>query len=411
MQQEEEMNIQQPRNRRSVLSMALAAITLVAPMSINQAMAADGEIVIGAPISVTGPMAGDGAEQVWAYEQAIADVNAAGGLMLDGKRVPVRLIIADDESAEGKVTSAMENLIKAQDVDVLLSTHSGPMNLAGAIVAEKYKKFYMITTAFPFEWQPYGFKHSALFFFHPGPGSEVPFEIWAGLPEDQRPKRPALVVEDTPDGAGFGAGFVAAAAKYGYEYSVNDPWAVGATDYSALITKLKAAEADAMLVFGSPADTITLVRQMKELGFSVPYFHGWKGTWTGEFADALGPDSDYILTDGFWSSSYPYKGAKELGERFEAEFGRDSVTIGAFYANAQVLLQAIERAGSTESAAIGAAIRGQVFDDTVVGPLNFDDSGFALIPSVATQWWEGRHQLLYPAADWVYRPAPVWDAR
>lgn len=411
MQQEETMNIEQLSKRQTMLSLALAAITLAAPMSMSPALAADGEIVIGAPISITGPMAGDGAEQVWAYEQAVADVNAAGGLMVDGKRLPVRLVIADDESAEGKVTSAMENLIKAQDVDVLLSTHSGPMNLAGAIVAEKYKKFYMITTAFPFEWQPYNFKHSALFFFHPGAGSEVPFEIWAKLPEDQRPKHPALVVEDTPDGAGFGAGFVAAAEKYGYTYSVNQPWAVGATDYSALITKLQAAETDAMLVFGSPADTITLVRQMKELGFSVPYFHGWKGTWTGEFADALGADSNYILTDGFWSAHYPYNGSKELGDRFEAEFGKDSVTVGAFYANAQVLMQAIEKAGSLESGAIGDVIRGHTFDDTVVGPLEFDAGGFALIPSVATQWWEGRHQLLYPDGDWTYRPAPAWDAR
>lgn len=399
------------KKSRGLLPLTMAAMTLVAPLMATDAYAADGEILIGAPISVTGPMAGDGAEQLWAYEQAIADANAEGGLLINGERVPVRLIVADDESAAGKVTSAMENLIKAQNVDVLLSTHSGPMNLAGSIVAEKYKKFYMITTAFPFEWQPYNFQHSALFFFHPGPGSEVPFQIWETLPEDQRPKHPALVVEDTPDGAGFGAGFLEAAKKYGYEYTVNDPWSVGSTDYSALITKLQATDTDAMFVFGSPADTITLVRQMKELGFSVPYFHGWKGTWTGEFADTLGEDSNYILTDGFWSASYPYPGSHELGERFEAEFGKDSVTVGAFYANAQVLLQAIETAGSTESADISAAIRGNTFENTVVGPLDFDDTGFALIPSVATQWWDGRHQLLFPTPDWEYRPAPAWEDR
>lgn len=387
-----------------VLSTALS-------MGAGAVQAAENEIVIGAPISLTGPLAGDGKEQKWAYEQAVADINAGGGLDVGGKKLPVRLVVADDESSEGKVASALENLIKVQNVDVLLSTHSGPMNIAGAIVAEKYKKFYMITTCFPFEWQPLKAKYSALFFFHPGPGAEVPFEIWDKLPADQKPKTPALVAEDSPDGKGFGGAFVAAAEKHGYTFAVNDPWAIGATDYSALITKLKAANVDAMLVFGSPSDTITLLRQMKELGFSVPYFHGWKGTWTGEFHDTLGPDSDYIMTDGFWSASYPYTGSKDLGDRFEAEFKKDSVTVGAFYANAQVLMRAITKAGSTDADKIHDAIFNQEFKDTVVGDLKFDETGFALIPSVATQWWQGKHQLIYPNGSWTYKPAPAWDKR
>ena len=305
------------RNALKGILAGLALSSALALANAGVANAGEGEIVVGAPISLTGPLAGDGKEQEWAYQQAVADINKTGGIEIGGKKLPVRLVVADDESSEAKVASALENLIKVQKVDVLLSTHSGPMNIAGAIVAEKYKKFYMITTAFPFEWQPLKLKYSALFFFHPGPGSEVPFEIWQKLPPEQRPKHPALVTEDSPDGKGFGAGFEAAAKKYGYEFTVNDPWAIGATDDSALITKLQAANVDAMLVFGSPADTITLIRQMKELGFSVPYFHGWKGTWTGEFHDTLGADSDYVLTDGFWSESFPYKGAKELGERYD----------------------------------------------------------------------------------------------
>lgn len=395
---------------------SIAGLTLLATLAaggVGTAFAAGDEIVIGAPISLTGPLAGDGKEQEWAYKQAVDDINKAGGIMIKeaGKKLPVRLVVADDESSEGKVASALENLIKVQNVDILLSTHSGPMNAAGAIVAEKYKKFYMITTAFPFQWLPLKLRYSALFFFDPGAGAEVPFLIWDKLPADQKPKAPALVAEDTPDGKGFGGAFVANAEKHGYTFAVNDPWAVGSTDNSALVTKLKAANVDAVLVFGSPADTITLLRQMKEQNFSVPYFHGWKGTWTGEFHDALGKDSNYIMTDGFWSASYPYTGAKQLGERYEAEYKKDSVTVGAFYANAQVLLRAIEKAGTTDADAVHDAIWNQEFKDTVVGDLKFDDAGFALIPSVATQWWDGKHELVFPNGSWTYRPAPAWDKR
>ena len=42
-----------------------------------------------------------------------------------------------------------------------------------------------------------------------------------------------------------------------------------------------------------------------------------------------------------------YPGAKELGETYKAEHdGLDSVSIGLFYANVQILKEAIERAGS-----------------------------------------------------------------
>jgi branched-chain amino acid transport system substrate-binding protein len=395
-----------------MIKLAVSASLVVGAITAS-AVAGDGEIVVGAPISLTGRLAGQGREQLWAYEQAVADINKQGGITIKsvGTKLPVRLVVADDESAEGKVAAAVENLIKAENVDILLSTHSGPLNLTGAIVAEKYKTFYMITTCLPFEWQPYRFKHSALFFFHPGPATEVPFKIWGSVPENQRPKKPALVLEDTPDGKGIRDAFVAASEKYGYKIAFNDPWTVGATDYSAMIKKMQDAGVDAILLFGSPTDTITLVRQMKELDFSVPYFHGWKGTWTGKFADALGEASDYILTDGFWSASYPYPGAKELGDRFETEFGRDSVSVGAFYANAQVLFEAVARAGTTDSAAVHDAIFNQEFKGTVIGDLKFDETGFALIPSVATQWWKGRHKLLYPKATWEYRPAPTWGNR
>ena len=60
---------------------------------------------------------------------------------------------------------------------------------------------------------------------------------------------------------------------------------------------------------------------MKEAGLNVKYFHGYKGTWAHEFYNALGPDAEGVLMDGFWSEDLPYPGAKELGSRYAKEFG------------------------------------------------------------------------------------------
>jgi branched-chain amino acid transport system substrate-binding protein len=374
------------------------------------------EVRIGAPISMTGLLAADGLDEKWSYEQAVADVNAKGGIFIKaaGKKLPVRFVVADDQSDSAKVTDAMERLIKIDKVDLLLSTHGGDLNMAGALAAEKYKKFYMITTMWPHMWSPKKFKWSALFFYDAGGGAEVPFKIWeTQLQQNERPTKPAVVMEDSPDGQGFGGAFKAMAKKHNVNIALDEPLAMGAKDYSAYILKMKAKGVDAVLLFSNPTDAITLVRQMKEQNFSVPYFHGWKGTWTGEFHEALGAASDYVLADGFRSKDYPNAGAKELGERYEKQFKKQSVTVGMFYANAQVLLQAIENSGSVDPKTVREAVVGHEFKNTLQGDVKFDPNGLALISSSANQWWKGRLQLVYPPTQggWKLKLAPSWNQR
>ncbi|MBN9462558.1 MAG: amino acid ABC transporter substrate-binding protein [Burkholderiales bacterium] len=398
--------------RSSVLKWAVAA---AAAAALQTGVAAPGEILIGAPISMTGLLAPDGLDQKWAYEQAVADANARGGIFVKeaGKKLPVKLVVADDQSDPAKVTDAMERLIKIEKANLILSTHGGDLNMAGALAAEKYKKFYMITTMWPHMWSPKKFKHSALMFYDAGGGAEVPFKIWQSLPESERPKHPALVMEDSPDGQGFAGAFRNFAKKYGYTFAMDEPWAMGAKDYSSYILKMKAKGVDAILLFGNPTDAITLVRQMKEQNFSVKYLHGWKGTWTGEFREALGDDSDYVVADGFWSMDFPYAGAKELGERYMKQFKKGSVVVGMFYANAQVMLKAIENTGSLDPKVVREAIVGHEFKDTVEGDVKFDKSGLALVTSTANQWWKGRHMLFYPpvSGGWQLKLAPAWGQR
>lgn len=377
--------------------------------------AAPTEVKIGAPISMTGLLAADGLDQKWAYEQAVADVNAKGGIFIKaaGKKLPVRLVVADDQSESAKVTDAMERLIKIENVDLLLSTHGGDLNMAGALAAEKYKKFYMATTLWPHMWSPKKFKWSALFFYDAGGGAEVPFKIWETLPQAERPKKVAIVMEDSPDGQGFGGAFEALAKKHKVDVALNQPLAMGGKDYSAYILKMKALGVDAILLFCNPTDAITLVRQMKEQGFSAPYFHGWKGTWTGEFHEALGEASDYILADGFWSMDYAYPGARELGQRYEKQFNKQTVTAGMFYATAQVLLKAIENSGSLDPRTVRDAVAGHKFTGTVQGDVQFSPAGLALVSSTANQWWKGRLNLVYPPVEngWKLKLAPPWGKR
>ena len=357
------------------------------------------EIRIGAINSITGPNAMTGAEQKWAYEQAVADINAKGGVFVKefNKRLPIKLIFADDKSVPDQAAAAMERLIKHDKIDFALSSNVIPLNIAGATICEKYKVYFAMTCTWLDEIEKANFKWATDFFFTGLHAAEVPFLIWKALPDDEKIKRPALMMQDTMDGQGFGSAFKHWAKEYGYDLACDLSYPAGAKDFSNQIIKMKATDADAVLWFGTPTDGILFVRQMKEQQLKLKYVHGWMGFWSTEFLDALGKDSNYIIHDGFWAETLPYPGAKKLGEKFKKKFGKDSVSVGLYYANPQILAMAIEKAGTINSAKVRDVMLGGEFKGTLMGDLKFNEKGLAFVPSLALQWWNGQRMPVYPS--------------
>ncbi len=369
------------------------------------------EILVGAINSLTGPNAMTGAEQKWAYEQAVADINEKGGVFVKelNKKLPIKLIFADDKSVPDQAAAAMERLIKVEKIDLAMSSNVIPMNVAAATVCEKYKVYFAMTCTWLDEVEKQNFKWATDFFFTGLSAAEVPFIIWKDLPAADKIKKPALMMQDTMDGQGFGGAFKQCAKKYGYTNIIDEPYAPGAKDFSSQILKLKAAKADALLYFGSPTDGINFVRQAKEQQLKLRYIHGWMGFWTTEFQSALGKDSNYLIHDGFWAETVPHPGAKELGERFKKKFGKDSVSVGLYYANPQILAMAIEKAGSFNSEKVrDLMFSGKAeFNGTVMGDVKFNNKGLSFVPSLALQWWDGQRMPVYPATKaWKLKMIP-----
>lgn len=403
--------------------MALIAVVALSAGACGQRAAPSGAsgdggdrnaIVVGAIVSMTGMNAMTGAEQRWAYEQAVNDINAQGGVLVRelNKRLPIRLVFADDQSTAAEGAAAMERLITRDRVDFALSTNITPINIAAASVAEKYKVFYAANTSWLDQFGEQKYQWASLIFFPPSHAAEVPFLVWNDQPPQDRPQRIALMMEDNPDGQGFAAAIRETAEKFGYDIVVDEPYTPGTRDFSPAILRMKEANVDALLWLGSPTDSITLVRQIKEHQLNLRYLHGWKGFWPGEFLEALGEDADYIIHDGFWAETLPYPGARELGEKFrKAHDGRDSVSIGLPYATVQVLAQAIERAGTIDGAKVRDEVFGGKFEGTVMGDLQFDENGLAFTPSLALQWWQGKRMPVYPKGDYQLKWMPPWDQR
>ena len=391
------------------MAFLLAAICL-APFGGAQA-AEKTEILVGAINSLTGTNAMSAAECKWAYEQAINDVNAKGGVFVKeiNKKLPVKLIFSDDKSSSDGASAAMERLIKVNKVDLALSSNITPYNLAAATVCEKYRMFYSIATSWIDEIEKRHFRYVSDMFSSASEAARTPFLVWESWPKEKRPQRPVLLMLDTPDGQAFGAGFRRFAKEYGYTFVVDEPYQTGSKDFSALVLKWQAANADALLTVGGPVDAITVLRQMKDQNFRIPYVHGWGGFWPREFERGMGKDANYTIHDGFWSAKNGAPMSEELEKRFKKDHnGLDSVSVGLSYANAEILCKAIEKAGSFKADKVRDAIFGGEFQSSTMGDAKFNEKGLAFKPLIAMQWWNGERMPLYPPNTkvWTYKAAP-----
>ncbi|SHF99703.1 branched-chain amino acid transport system substrate-binding protein [Desulfacinum infernum DSM 9756] len=376
----------------------LAMLCCLVCMGAPHATAKD-VILVGAHLPLSGVSASVGRDQKWAYERAVEDVNASGGIFVKelGTKLPVKLIVEDDQSNPAKAAAAVEKLIKGHKVDLLLSGQVGALGvLPGMVTAEKYQKYYHGTVIWAPMFLSQNFQWSTMYFVEIPDITSMPFKAWNTLPESRRPQRIGLFVEDSVDGRRTAEGLTAAASAHGYTVVDTQLLKVGAKDFRPQIHASKSKGVDAAICFANVPETAVLLKQIREMNLGLKYFQGIKGAWSYEFWKAVGEQGEGVLCDGFWSMDYPYPGAKELGQRYFEDHGYYSVGVGMYYALCQTLWQAIEKAGTLDGAKVRQAVLDNTFQ-TVNGPVDYDERGVAFFPMADFQWRDGKQVLIYPS--------------
>ena len=399
-----------------IISVVVASITILNGSAVN---AKKTEILLGAINSMTGVEAMVGNEHRWAYQQAVKDINAKGGIYVKelGKKLRFRLIVVDDQSSHTGAIAAAEKLIKHEKVDFVLGTVRTPLNINGGSVAEKYKKLYVTTSLFTEMFADLKYKWVVNSFFSIKELSSSAAACLDPIPAADKPKNFCVLTEDNADGHGFRGGAKANLEKYGYNLAMTEYYTPKPKAFFSSIHRMKKARIDGIIALCSSADGITLIRQMKEANFAPKYFWGARGFWPIEFGESLGKDANYIVSDGHWAEALGAPGSKELGEKYRAQFGptKYSVTIGNFYALVQALAQAIEAAGSIDNKKVRDVFYSGTFvaKDTTEGDLAFNEQGLAPFKAVALQWMDGKRMPVYPYSPdiWALKLMPTWDER
>ncbi len=375
------------------LGACLAALAFGAP-----ARAAE-EVVVGASLPLSGPLAGFGSFQQWGYKRAVDEANKAGGIVVDGKALPVRLVLRDDKTDPNTSAGNIETLISRDKAVALLGSCTTPLVIAGALVAERHK-VPMVTACEPLEtfravrrwtyvWD--------LFFDEPDL-AHAPFGVLMDLKLATN-KKVAILYDNGPDGRVVGGQIWPEMARQaGLEVVQLAAFPADNTQFTSIIAEAKAKDAEIILIDVITPQAITIRKQMAAAGYTPKFIDIERGAEPAQFAAALGKLADGVVGGGYWDPSFPFPGAAGLAKTFEAETGQSSSQhIADSYAVAVVMLDAIRAAGSADPAAINAALA-KTDKMTVVGPIRFDDTHTSKLPMVSVQWQAGKTAVIWPEA-------------
>src|SRR5213593_2943255 len=328
--------------RPQEVSMRLTArialiVGVIVAASTLPAVGQQGPIRIGASLSLTGSYAKLGSNQHEGYKLCERDLNAKGGLL--GRKV--EFVVYDDQSAPPTAVRLYEKLITEDKVDGVMGPYSSPVTEAAANVTEKYKKV-MVS---PLAATTSIFRKGRKYLFMVISPAEGYLEGLVDIAAKRGLKTVAVVNEDTLFSKAAASGAVELAKKRGMQVVFTEAYPKGNTDFSALLTKVKALTPDVLAAATYFDDAVALTRQMRELDVNPKAYGVTVGGDLPEFYDTLKTNAEYVYGATQWEPVLPYPNNTEFFEAYKKEFGHEpSYHSAAGYAGCLIYAEAVKRA-------------------------------------------------------------------
>ena len=384
-----------------VIALAVAAASLPA--------VAQGPIKIGASLSLTGTYAKLGKNQHEGYQLCQKDLNAKGGIL--GRKV--EFVVYDDQSMPATAVRLYEKLITEDKVDGVMGPYSSPVTEAVANVTEKYKKVMvspLTATTSIFKKTP-----RRQYIFMVISPAEVYLEGLIDMAAKRGLKTVAVVNEDTLFSKAAASGATELVKKKGLQVVYQEAYPKGNTDFSALLTKVKAQNPDVIAAATYFDDAVALTRQMRELGVNPKMYGVTVGGDLPEFYDTLKQNAEYIFGATQWEPTLPYPANQEFFDTYKKDFGHEpSYHSAAGYAGCMIYAEAVKRAGSLDSDKVREQLL-KLETKTLFGDYKVDADGFQTAHKMVTFQWQGEKKVtVWPdelAKGKPKFPTPPWNTR
>jgi branched-chain amino acid transport system substrate-binding protein len=344
--------------RITTLGLALGA-------AIAFAGAAQADIKMAVTGPLTGPNAAFGAQLKNGVEQAVEDINAAGGIL--GQKI---VLSYGDDVSDPKQGVSLANKFSGDGVKYVV----GPFNSGVTMPSSEVYQENGILEITPSATNPKITERGMWNIFRTCGRDDQQGEV-AGkyILAKFKGKKIAVVHDKTTYGQGLADETKKAINKGGIKEVLYEGVNVGEKDYSALVSKIKASGADLVYWGGLHTEGGLIVRQMRDQGVKAPLMGG-DGITSDEFAAVGGPGVEGTLMT-FPPDPRNNPDAKALVEKFRAnKFEPEAYTLYS-YAAVQIIKQAAEHAKSLDTKKVAEAMHSGMKFKTAIGEIAYDKKG------------------------------------
>jgi branched-chain amino acid transport system substrate-binding protein len=355
-------------NKTALLS-AAAAVALFST-------AARADIAVATAGPMTGAEAAFGEQMRKGAEMAVADLNAAGGLL--GQKLKLEV---GDDACDPKQAVAVANDLAKKGVKFV----GGHFCSSSSIPASQVYNEEGVLQISPASTNPklteQGFKNVLRVCGRDDQQGQIAGEY---LAKTYKGKNIAILNDKTAYGKGLAEETQKSLNKAGIKEVLFEAYAKGEKDYSALVSKLKQAAVDAVYVGGYHTEAGLIARQMKDQGLNAPIISG-DALVTNEYWAVTGAAGEGTMMT-FGPDARDLPGAKALVEKFrKAGYEPEGYTLYT-YAAFQIYADAVTKAGSTDVAKVREELAKGKYD-TVIGPIAFDAKGDLTTPAYVWYKW------------------------
>lgn len=339
-------------SRRSALGLGLATAAAVAVMQPG-VPAAQETVKLGALIPLTGGLQSYGEGSMRGVRMAVQQVNAAGGV-LDGRQV--ELVVGDTQTSPQPAVDAAQRLVSVEGVVAMVGALASGNTIPVAQTVTAPGQIPQISNA---STAP---AITTLddddFLFRTVPSDAYQGVALAQMVEEEGDTNVAVLYVNNDYGEGLARAFEEALTEAGGTVTRSDAFEPNQASYRGELSALAGSGADALVLIAYPDDGgLTIVRQSLEEGFFDRFIFT-----DGMKAEGLLTDigADYLQgAYGSTAQSVESDATAVWREAYESEYGElpPLPYIDTAYDAAMILMLAIEKAGSTDGAAIRDAIR------------------------------------------------------
>ncbi|QIB35520.1 branched-chain amino acid ABC transporter substrate-binding protein [Ancylobacter pratisalsi] len=329
------------------------------------AVPASAQVKVGVAGPITGANATFGAQLKNGAEQWATDVNAGGGLL--GQKVEI--VVGDDASKPEQGISVANKFI-ADGVKFVLGHFNSGVSIPAS---EQYDEAGVLMIS-PASTNPTLTERGLAAVFRTCGRDDQQGAIAAEyILKNLKDKKVAIVHDKTPYGKGLADETKKAMNTGGVEEVVYEGINPGEKDYSALVSKLKAAGVEVLYFGGLHTEAGLLVRQMRDQGMDTVLFSG-DGITDKEFWTIAGPGAAGTLMT-FGSDPRKIPSAAKVVEEFTKNNIDPEGYVLYTYAAGQVLQQSVEATKSLDPMKVAEYMHSGKTFDTVLGKLSFDKKG------------------------------------